>query len=89
MGAVSGGNATENADIIRKILDGEEGAKKDMVLLNASAAFVAAGLCDGFKAGLELARDSIESGKAREKLNKLVELTQKCKAYTRDEPMGI
>jgi anthranilate phosphoribosyltransferase len=88
MAQVAGGNAKENADIVRKILDGEEGAKKDMVLLNASAAFVAAGLCDGFEAGIEIARDSIASGKAREKLTRLIELTQQCKPYTRDEPLG-
>ena len=53
------------------------------------AAFVAAGLCDGFEAGIEIARDSIDSGKAREKLTRLIELTQQCKPYTRDEPMGL
>ena len=85
---VVGGNAKENADIVRSILDGEEGPKQDMVLLNASAAFVAAGLCDNFNAGINIARDSIGSGKAREKLNKLVEITRACKPFTRDEPMG-
>jgi len=59
-----------------------------MVLLNASAAFVAAGLCDDFKAGIKIAKESIDSGKAREKLNKLVEITQQCKPFIRDEPMG-
>lgn len=89
MAEVSGGNAKENADIVRSILEGEEGPKKDMVLLNASAAFVAAGICDDFKAGIEIARDSIDSGKAREKLHKLIELTRQCKVFTRDEPMGV
>jgi anthranilate phosphoribosyltransferase len=84
---VAGGNAEENADITRSILNGDEGPKKDMVLLNASAAFVAAGLCDDFKAGIEIAKDSIDSGKAREKLHKLVEITQQCKPFIRDEPM--
>ncbi len=85
---VVGGNAKENADIVRSILDGEEGPKQDMVLLNASAAFVAAGLCDNFKAGINIARDSIGSGKAREKLHKLVEITQSCKPFIRDEALG-
>jgi anthranilate phosphoribosyltransferase len=85
---VVGGNAKENADIIRRILDGEKGPKQDMVLLNASAAFVAAGLCDDFKAGINIAKDSIDSGKAREKLHKLVEITQACKPFIRDEAMG-
>jgi anthranilate phosphoribosyltransferase len=85
---VVGGNAKENADIIRRILDGEEGPKQDMVLLNASAAFVAAGLCENFKEGIKIAKDSIDSGRAREKLHKLVEITQQCKPFIRDEPMG-
>ena len=59
-----------------------------MVLLNASAAFVAAGLCDDFKTGIKIAKESIDSGKAREKLDKLIEITQQCKPFIRDEPMG-
>ncbi len=85
---VVGGNAKVNADIIRSILNGEEGPKKDMVLLNASAAFVAAGLCDSFKAGINIAKESIDSGKAREKLDKLVEITRQCKPFIRDEYLG-
>ncbi len=85
---VIGGNAKENADIIRSILDGQEGPKKDMVLLNASAAFVAAGLCDDFKTGIEIAKDSIGSGKAREKLHRLIETTRQCKPFIRDESIG-
>jgi anthranilate phosphoribosyltransferase len=85
MEAIAGGNAKENADITRNILNGEEGPKKDIVLLNASAAFVAAGLCDDFTEGIEVAKDSIDSGKAREKLDKLIEITQQCKPFFRDE----
>ena len=59
-----------------------------MVLLNASAAFVVAGLCDEFKMGIEIAKDSIESCKAREKLHKLVEITRQCKPFIRDEAIG-
>ena len=50
--------------------------------------FVAAGLCDDFEAGIEIARESIDSGKARDKLHKLIELTRQCKPFTRDDPMG-
>jgi len=88
MAEVAGGDAKENAEITRKILDSEEGPKKDMVLLNAAAAFVATGLCDDFKAGIEVAKDSIDSGKAREKLHKLIEITQQCKPFIRDEAIG-
>jgi len=76
-----GGSARENALIIRAILDGEKGPKRDMVLLNAAAAFVTAGLDADFKAGVGRARDSINSGRAREKLGSLINFTQACKAF--------
>jgi anthranilate phosphoribosyltransferase len=76
--AIVGGDAKENAMIVRNVLDGEKGAKRDMVLLNASAAFVATGLCDDFKEGIKIAADSIDSGKARKKLDNLVEVTAQC-----------
>ena len=75
---IKGGNAPENARIIRQILDGEKGPKRDMVLLNAAAAFVAAGLDGDFSEGIERAGDSIDSGRAREKLDSLVNFTQQC-----------
>ena len=75
---IRGGNAEENAQIIRDILDGEKGPKRDMILLNAASAFVATGLDSDFKEGIQRARDSIDSGHAKEKLNRLVEFTQKC-----------
>jgi anthranilate phosphoribosyltransferase len=83
---IVGGDAKENANIIRQILNGEKGPKRDMVLLNASAAFVAAGLCDNFKDGIKIAADSIDSGKARDKLDKLIEFTRQCKPFLRSEP---
>ncbi len=74
--SIRGGNARENARIIREILEGQRGPKRDMVLLNAAAAFVAADLDSGFKEGIERARDSIDSGRAREKLDSLIHFTQ-------------
>ena len=53
-----------------------------MVLLNAAAAFVAAGLDKDFQEGTQRARDSIESGNAREKLEDLIEFTQNCKSMS-------
>ena len=70
-----GNSAVESADQLRSILDGEKGAKRDMVLLNSGAALMAAGLCDNLKDGLDLAAKVIDSGKAREKLNALVQMT--------------
>jgi anthranilate phosphoribosyltransferase len=73
--SIKGGDALENARIIRNILDGQEGAKRDMVLLNAGAAFVAAGLDHDQKAGIQRAREVIDSGQAKLKLEQLIAFT--------------
>jgi len=83
--AIRGGNARENAQIIRQILDGETGPKRDMVLLNAAAGFVAAGLDTDFAGGIHRAEDAIDSGSAREKLDSLVRLTNECRNFVRNE----
>ncbi len=70
--AINGGDASENARIILDILEGEHGPKRDIVLLNAGAAFVAAGLDNDLKAGIERANDAIDSGRAKEKLDSLI-----------------
>ncbi len=82
---IKGGDARRNAQIIRDILDGELGARRDVVLMNASAAFVAAGLDPDLKAGLERAKESIDSGMAKRKLQALVEFTQGCRPFIRAE----
>jgi anthranilate phosphoribosyltransferase len=83
--AIKGGNAIENAEIIRQILDGEKGARRDIVLLNASAAFVVAGLDRDLKEGIERAKDSIDSGRAKGKLKQLVAFAQQCRPFVRSE----
>jgi anthranilate phosphoribosyltransferase len=82
---IKGGSVEENARIILDILGGKKGAKREMVLLNASAAFVAAGLDGDFKGGIERAKASIDSGRAREKLDSLVKFTQECGIFVREE----
>ena len=72
---IAGGDAAENADIVRRILGGEKGPKRDTVLINACAAFVAAGLAKDFKEGKNLSEDSIDSGRAEKKLEDLIEAT--------------
>lgn len=72
---IEGGDAAGNARIIRDILDGKKGPKRDMVLINASAALVAAGKAADFKAGVKLAEEIIDSGKAKAKLDELVKFT--------------
>jgi anthranilate phosphoribosyltransferase len=62
--AVRGGTAEENAALIRRILKGETGPPRDIVVINAAAALVAAGVSENFRDAAELARSAIDSGKA-------------------------
>ena len=71
-----GGDANDNAAIIRSILKGEKSAKRDVVLLNAAAALVAAGRADTIAEGLPPAIKSIDSGAAIAKLEALATFTQ-------------
>ena len=71
-----GGDSQKNAGITRKILEGEKGPRRDVVLLNASAALMAVGKVVDFKEGIRLAETSIDSGAATAKLEKLVRYTQ-------------
>ncbi|MBI5603454.1 MAG: anthranilate phosphoribosyltransferase [Deltaproteobacteria bacterium] len=80
---IKGGNAAENAGIIRALLNGEPGAKREMVLLNAAAAFMAVGLDKTFSEGIKRAEESIDSGRAREKLEKLIAFTRQCAPFVR------
>jgi anthranilate phosphoribosyltransferase len=82
---IRGGNAQKNARIIRDILDGEPGPKRDTVVLNAGAAFVAAGLDNDLKEGIERAKEVIDSGKAKEKLDALIRFTGQCMPFMRKE----
>lgn len=75
--AIQGGDARQNAEIIRSILSSEGGARLDVVLLNAAAGLVVGGKAGSLRDGIELARESIRSGKALSCLEKLVALTQK------------
>jgi anthranilate phosphoribosyltransferase len=74
---IAGGSAVENAGIVRRILAGEKSARRDVVLLNAAAALVAAGRADHMDRALPLAEKSIDSGAAAGKLEKLVEFTNR------------
>jgi anthranilate phosphoribosyltransferase len=72
---LKGGNIAENARIIVNILNGESSPRRDIVLLNSAASLVVAGLAPDIEAGLEMAADSIDSGKAKEKLGELKKFT--------------
>ena len=68
---LKGGTPEENADMTLSILRGEKGPKRDIVLLNAAAAIVAGGKAADIAAGLAAAAESIDSGRALEKLEGL------------------
>lgn len=74
---LKGDDAPTNAAILRGVLNGEiQGAKRDVVVLNAGAAILAAGKVDSIEAGIAMAKDVIDSGKAVAKLDKLIEYSQ-------------
>jgi anthranilate phosphoribosyltransferase len=72
---ISGGDATENAAIIRAILGGEKSPRRDVVLLNSAAALVAAGRADRIADAIPLAVRSVDSGAAAKKLGALARFT--------------
>lgn len=77
---VRGGDAVENAEIIRNILAGRlRGAKRDIVLLNSGAALYIAGKTQSIKEGIEMAADIIDNGSAMRKIEEYRELSNSMK----------
>lgn len=75
--AISGGDAARNASIIRAILSGENGPRRDIAVANAAAAIVASGRAADFQEGAQLAAASIDSGEAKKKLDALISFAHK------------
>jgi anthranilate phosphoribosyltransferase len=73
--ALAGGDAAGNAAIVRKVLAGEKSPRRDVVLMNAAAAVVAAGRADRLRDAARIAAHSIDSGAAAAKLEALVRFT--------------
>jgi anthranilate phosphoribosyltransferase len=73
---ISGGDAKDNAAIVREVLSGKQSPRRDVVLLNSAAALVAAGRVDHLADGIPLAAHSIDSGAAAAKLEALARFTQ-------------
>jgi anthranilate phosphoribosyltransferase len=71
-----GGNPEENAQITRNILNGEKGPKRNVVLINAAAALVAAGQAEDLKQGIRIAETAIDDGGAAEKMEALIKYSQ-------------
>ncbi len=74
--AIIGGTPEENANAFRALLDGQTGAYRDAVLLNAAAALVVAEAAPDLRSGVEMAREAIDSGAARDKVAALAAITQ-------------
>jgi anthranilate phosphoribosyltransferase len=75
LAAILGGTPAENGVALRALLDGAAGAYRDAVLLNAAAALVVAGRTQSLRDGVEMAAQSIDSGRAREKVAALARIT--------------
>jgi anthranilate phosphoribosyltransferase len=68
---IAGGDAAANAALVRAVLEGEHGPRRDVVLMNAAAALLAAGEVADLAAGVALARESIDAGRALQALERL------------------
>ncbi len=75
---MAGGDSQQNAETVRNVIYGKEnGAAKDIVLLNAAAAIVVASLADDLKEAFKMAQESIDNGKAVQCLEKMIEISNK------------
>jgi anthranilate phosphoribosyltransferase len=72
MDDLKGGKPAENAEILKKILNGEKGAKRNAAVLNAAAAMFITGGYESIEAAVKIAEDVIDSGKALNKLNEFI-----------------
>ena len=73
---LKGGDAAVNAEIVRRVLDGQHGAPRDVVALNAGAALFVSGRADSVAAGIKRAAEAIDSGAARATLERMVQSSQ-------------
>jgi anthranilate phosphoribosyltransferase len=80
LSALRGGDATENAEMLRGVLRGEPGARRTAVVINAGAALAAAGVVEEIRDGVRLAERAIDSGAALDKLDRFVAATRRATA---------
>jgi len=73
---IQGGTPNKNADILLQVLQGEPGPRRDVVLFNTAAVFVAAEKVSNLRDGVELARESIDSRRAMKKLEELIQFSK-------------
>jgi anthranilate phosphoribosyltransferase len=74
--ALAGGTAQENAAALRRLLENENGAYRDIVLINAAAALIVAGKATDLREGAALAASAIDTGAAKAKLERLIAVSQ-------------
>ena len=74
---IQGGDPATNADLARRVLDGEPGPRREFVLLNAAAGLVAAGVAEDIAAGLEAATASVDEGRAAGVLERLIAVSNR------------
>ncbi|MHA0855448.1 anthranilate phosphoribosyltransferase [Paenibacillus sp. CMAA1364] len=72
---VLGGDANQNAEITRAVLQGEKSPYRDVVLANAGACIYISGIADSIQEGVKLAAEAIDNGSAYAKLNQLIQMT--------------
>jgi len=78
LASIVGGNAAQNANILRNIFEaGSTDAQRDIVLINAAAALMVDGLARDMQDGFEIARDAIAASRAKKKLKQIIEITHK------------
>jgi anthranilate phosphoribosyltransferase len=78
---IKGGDALENAEILKRVLEGEPGPHRDTVLLNAALAIFADGTAQTVKEGVALAKESIDQGHALKKLETMI-------AYSKEQEVA-
>lgn len=83
---LAGGEPAENADILRAILEGEAGPRRDIVIANAAAALLLTHKADDLKSAVALAHESIDSGSAKNKLEQLITVSSRLKSQSEQQP---
>ena len=73
--ALAGGSASDNARVVREVLDGRHGPDRDIAVMNAAAGILAAGLAEDLHGGIEMAVESLDSGRAKTALDRLIEVS--------------
>ncbi len=86
---IAGGDAEENARIVREVLEGGHGPTRDVVLMNAAAALLVAGTVEDLAEGVARARESIDTGKALSALDSLIAVSGRLAAAYEDESAKV